>query len=362
MNQPNDPTDDRIDAASDWCLQLADGRLQGDAHARFQAWLDEDPRNRAAFDTVARTWQALDASPTAPSFIAMREEALSHYARRQSRRWQRPAGLRRPLWAAAAACFLLAVAGVGLWFNLQPEIFRTGVGERQLVRLDDGSQLSLDADTQVEVRYSRDRRQLALRQGRARFQVARDPLRPFSVTAGSRTVVATGTEFSVEVLSAQVHVILYEGSVEVLSRDAAIAPAPPAFKASQSINADGARDLRLVPGQELVAGLASDGARVRAVDAVRTRGWESGQLTFNDEPLGDAIERMNRYAGSHALAIGDAASASLRISGTFTAGDNEAFIEGITGIFPVAVREEGARYVFVQLPDRPTPHDTATVQ
>jgi transmembrane sensor len=362
MNRPSDITDDRIDAASHWCLQLADGRLDGDAHARFQAWLDEDPRNRAAFDTVARTWQALDASPTAPSLIAMREEALSHYARRQSRRWKRTAGMRRPLWAAAAACFLLLVAGVGLWFNLQPEIYRTGIGERQLVRLEDGSQLSLDADTQVEVHYSRDRRQLALRQGRARFQVAHDPLRPFSVSAGSRTVVATGTEFSVEMLAAQVHVILYEGSVEVLSRDAAIAAPAPAFKPSRSIDADGTRDLRLVPGQELVAGLDAADARVRAVDAARTRGWESGQLTFNDEPLSQAIERMNRYAGAHALAIGDDASAALRISGTFTAGDNEAFIEGVTGVFPVTVRVDGARYIFVQLPGRSTPNETATVQ
>lgn len=362
MNRPSDITDDRIDAASHWCLQLADGRLDGDAHARFQAWLDEDPRNRAAFDTVARTWQALDASPTAPSLIAMREEALSHYARRQSRRWKRTAGMRRPLWAAAAACFLLVVAGVGLWINLQPEIYRTGIGERQLVRLEDGSQLSLDADTQVEVHYSRDRRQLALRHGRARFQVAHDPLRPFSVSAGSRTVVATGTEFSVELLAAQLHVILYEGSVEVLSRDTSIATPAVALTPSRPVDAHGARDLRLAPGQELVAGIASADARVHKIDAVRTRGWESGQLTFNDEPLAQAIERMNRYAGSHALAVGDDASALLRISGTFAAGDNEAFIEGITGVFPVTVREDGTRYVFVQLPGRPTQKNTATVQ
>ena len=231
----------------------------------------------------------------------------------------------------------------------------------QLVRLEDGSQLSLDADTQVEVRYSRDRRQLVLRQGRARFQVARDPLRPFTVSAGSRTVVATGTEFSVELLSAQVHVILYEGSVEVLSREADIAILPTAAGPSPASAAD-PRDLRLAPGQELVAGLASAEARVHPVDAVRTRGWESGQLTFNDEPLGQAIERMNRYAGSHALAAGDAASASLRISGTFSAGDNEAFIEGITGVFPVTVREEGARYVFVQLPCAPAQEDTVHVR
>lgn len=360
MNPIDDMDADPIDAASHWCLQLADGRLQGDALARFQAWLDEDPRHRAAFDTVARTWQAFDASPAAPSLMAMREEALSHYARRQSRRWRRPAGMRRPMLAAVAACLLLAVAGWG-WIQAQPDVYRTGLGERQLVRLDDGSQLSLDADTQVEVRYNHDRRQLVLRQGRARFQVMRDPLRPFSVSAGDRTVVATGTEFSVELLAAQVHVVLYEGSVDVLPRDAAASPPPSASPPSPS-TVHRTREMRLVPGQELVAGIDAADARIREVDAPRTRGWESGQLSFNDEPLGQAIERMNRYAGSHVLATGDVPSASLRISGTFTAGDNEAFVEGITGVFPVTVREEGPRYVFVQRPGTSTPEEKMTTQ
>lgn len=361
MNPIDDMDGDRIDAASYWCLQLADGRLQGDAYARFQAWLDEDPRHGIAFDIVARTWQAFDASPSAPSLMAMREEALSHYARRQSRRWRRPAGMHRPMLAAVAACLLLAVAGWG-WIKVQPDVYRTGLGERQLVRLDDGSQLSLDADTQVEVHYNRERRQLMLRQGRARFQVMRDPLRPFSVTAGSRTVVATGTEFSVELLAAQVHVVLYEGSVEVLQRDAALAPQPSASTPSPAINANRSQDVRLAPGQELVVGQDASEASIRQVDAPRTRGWESGQLSFNDEPLGQAIERMNRYAGSHVLATGDVPSASLRISGTFTAGDNEAFVEGITGVFPVTVREEGPRYVFVQRPGTSTPKEKMTTQ
>src|SRR3546814_16920388 len=83
--------------------------------------------------------------------------------------------------------------------------------------LDDDSRLSLDANTRVRVKYSRAGRQLWLEEGRARFEVAKDPLRPFSVAAAGKIVVATGTEFSVELLGREPPVILYEGHVAVLN-------------------------------------------------------------------------------------------------------------------------------------------------
>src|SRR3546814_20684114 len=87
--------------------------------------------------------------------------------------------------------------------------------------LDDDSRLSLDANTRVRVKYSRAGRQLWLEEGRARFEVAKDPLRPFSVAAAGKIVVATGTEFSVELLGRETRVILYEGHVAVLNGSAA---------------------------------------------------------------------------------------------------------------------------------------------
>ncbi|WP_163071616.1 FecR domain-containing protein, partial [Acinetobacter baumannii] len=61
-----------------------------------------------------------------------------------------------------------------------------------------------------------ERRALRLLAGRARFEVAKDPRRPFAVTAGDRMVVATGTAFSIELFRAEMRVVLYQGSVSVL--------------------------------------------------------------------------------------------------------------------------------------------------
>src|SRR3546814_18419265 len=99
-----------------------------------------------------------------------------------------------------AACVCLIFAGITIWRTQQPQVYATGLGERRVVMLDDDSRLSLDANTRVRVKYSRAGRQLWLEAGRARFEVAKDPLRPFSVAAAGKIVVATGTEFSVELL------------------------------------------------------------------------------------------------------------------------------------------------------------------
>ena len=64
-----------------------------------------------------------------------------------------------------------------------------------------------------------------------------------------------------------------------------------------------------------------------------TTAWEAGRLMLNNEPLSEAVERVNRYTNKPILV--DPAIANLRVSGAFNAGDVSAFIEAITSYFPV---------------------------
>src|SRR5690606_8124329 len=153
-----------------------------------------------------------------------------------------------------------------------------------------GSRVSLDASSRVTVAYSGDKRALVLERGRAKFDVAKDPLRPFTVNAGQRTVVATGTAFSVELLRDQMRVLLYEGHVAVLADTPGKEPSP------VRIGGRGGKEAQLNPGQELVANLSTGAASIVAADTAKSLSWEGGRLTFIDEPLARAVERMNRYA------------------------------------------------------------------
>lgn len=328
----------RHEQAGEWCMRVADGSLDDEARAAFEAWLASDPENRTAFDKAILVWQAMEAGSESPTLLDVRLDALESLRRGQQRRWARrlSAGWQR---RAALAASLLILLGVGLLLVLadQSQSFETGIGERRVVTLDDGSRISLDAASRVEVDYEDDRRALVLVAGRAKFDVAKDPLRPFSVTAGGKTVVATGTSFSVELVSHQVRVVLYEGRVDVL------APAGEQLRLAQTGKPV---EQELTPGRELVTEAEQNPARVEAVvapvDPVRSSAWEAGQLFFTDEPLARVVERLNRYSRER-LVVTDAAAASLPISGVFSAGDTQAFVQGLSGVFPVHVARRDGR-------------------
>ena len=302
----------RLEEAGLWCARLADGLMSREEQRGFEAWLDADPRNRAAFDRAAAAWQAFEAVGVSPELIVMRSQALEGFGRANRRRWRRSGASRWNGLAAAAGLLVCLLVGA-LWMSTAPRAYGTGVGERRMVALADGSELSLDADTRVEVRYRKDRRELWLRKGRAKFAVAKDPLRPFTVAAAGKVVVATGTEFSVELLRKQMRVVLYEGSVAVApatsGRRSHLLPQALSSRAGLPEGGPVAAPEVLTPGRELIVALEVPRQTVVRAEPVRSLAGEGGQLIFDDEPLASAVERVNRYS-QEKLSVADATAAA----------------------------------------------------
>jgi len=328
---PREPSSEQFEAAAAWCLELAEGPLADERQDAFDAWLAENPDNLTAFERSSSLWRHVGEAAASPELIDLRERALATFRRRNQWRWARRAVNRHMV--AAAAVLLLAIGGAAWWWQTAPEIYRTGVGERRVVMLDDGSRASLDAATEVDVRMRGDRRELHLVSGRAKFDVARDPLKPFSVRVGDKLVVATGTSFSVETINGKLRVILYEGHVVVLDRPAgAVATASPAPK-------NGVEDEALTPGRELVVAMSGQSrGQLANADPVRSLSWEGGQLVFDDEPLSLAVGRINRYSTQRVALQGSAGR--LRVNGVFNTGDVEAFVTGVEQTLPVRVMRQ----------------------
>ena len=329
--------EERAARASEWAVRLMDDSMPRKRQEEFAEWLAADPRNGQVLEEVIAAWRAVDYYAASAEIVALREAALAEARRALNHRHgaSRSLGLR---WAIAAA-LLLALAGAAVWWWLTPQSFATDVGERRVVALSDGSKISLDAATIVRVAYSRHERQLWLEQGRAKFDVAKDPLRPFAVSAADKVVVATGTSFSVERVDNEVRVVLYEGHVAVLEasggnvlRPLEVGPQRPSpghvltVGSELILPADNASAIRLEP------------ASIEPIDRGRSLSWETGLLVFQDEPLELAVARMNRYA-EKPLIIGDSTVARLRISGVFRAGDTSALLEGLTAAFGVHARQ-----------------------
>jgi transmembrane sensor len=322
------------DEALRWCLRLSEGLANEREQEELRAWLSVDPERRRRLDAITALWDGIEQEAHAPEMLTMRREALTAMGQASQRRWT----WRRPMpWVVIAVAAMLVLAvNVGFLLRDPMTYYKTGVGERRVVALADGSTLSLDADSAVTVRFHRDRRDLTLQRGRAAFKVAKDPLRPFAVSSGAHMVVATGTEFSVEKLATEVRVALLEGRVAVLRT----VPQGHAVQLAHVGTTTQAAEQALTPGHELILtnGRALGSLRASAADG----GWEAGQLSFANEPLGVAAERVNRYSVGKRIDVGSDV-ADIRVSGVFNAGDVDAFARAVATVFPVRVRAEGER-------------------
>ena len=328
----NDGFAGQEERAASWCLRIAERPLTLAEQADFDEWLDADERHAQYFEQMVGVWQCTDAIAELPGFLSLRAKALTMMENGRNRNERPSRGLTRRYAFGALTAFALT-AGVGAWYWAEsPDVYATTVGERRIVRLNDGSSVSLDAASRMLVSFTDERRAVMLERGRARFDVAKDPLRPFTVTAGSQSVVAVGTSFSVELLRNQLRVLLFEGRVAVVPRAVATA--------NIKVRRPDMATTQLLPGQELVANLSSGTAEVLPVEAGRSLGWEGGRVDFVDMPLADAVERINRYATSPII-IGDAAAGRHLVNGVFDAGDTDSFVKGVTALYPLSARETG---------------------
>lgn len=317
-----------------WCLRLNEGLANEREQEDLRAWLAADPARRHRLDAITALWDGIEDDAHAPEMLSLRHAALTAMEQAGRRGWIWP---RRMPWVGIAVAAMLVLA-INVVFLLRDPMtyYTTGIGERRVVALADGSTLSLDADSAVSVRFHRNRRDLTLDRGRAAFKVAKDPLRPFAVTSGTHVVVATGTEFTVEKLANEVRVALVEGRVAILRT----VPHGHAVQLAHVGKTTEPAEQALTPGHELILtnGRVLGALRTSAADV----GWEAGQLFFANEPLGVAAERVNRYSVGKRIDVASDVT-GIRVSGVFNAGDVDAFARAVATVFPVRVRNDGER-------------------
>ena len=332
------------DTAVYWFTRAWSGALPAHDQHALDAWLDDDPTHRAAYDAVAATWQGIEPIRTDPRIMALREaaEARRHCANAWRAR------------AVAAALLVAVMAGGGMAVHrfmpdpaiLATQDFATGVGEKATVTLSDGSVVTLGTDTRLRTRSDPERRLLYLDRGQAFFEVARKADRPFVVHAAGRTVTALGTAFEVRI-DTGFKVTLVEGKVKI---KAAAAPARPSSPSPDRPAGEAPptpqvalEETILVAGTQLVA-LDDQHWSVSRTDVTREVSWVKGQLVYVDEPLGKVAAEMNRYS-DRKIAIADPAAAAILISGTFKAGDVEAFVRAVEAYKLVRVTAEAPTVV-----------------
>jgi transmembrane sensor len=338
LAEPSDHSTVEVDpsalsAAAAWRVRVADGMTGGD-WAEFELWI-ENARNAQAFAAADGAWRVFDDVAAEPEIVLLRSRALQGARKAARQRWINGSAAKKMfrLIGPVAAGIILTVALVlGLAAQHPDRKYATAPGERRMIRLEDGSRVVLDEDTEVTTHFSRQARSLQLLRGQARFEVAHDVQRPFSVTARTHSIVAVGTIFNVDLLDSKLLVTLVEGRVLVRPSGQAGASAP--TRGAEPV-------LTLSAGEQLIQQVGVPTVVVPHVNPGEASAWQHGKLIFDNELLSDAVARVNRY--SHAkLAVADHRAADQRISGVFDTGDTSAFVEGVTSYLPVrAVRASG---------------------
>jgi transmembrane sensor len=323
------PADRAAIEAARWRLRLSERGIE--STPEFERWLAK-PANAAAWAHICAPLDFLAEHADVPELVKLRRAALEDANQAGGLRYRLLRDWRRI--AAAAAAVL--VLGIVTWTVLQrlgaPQDYATVLGERRVVTLADGSRVSLDSNSEVTVRYTSGARLLHLVRGQARFDVAHDVERPFSVLAGGQKVIATGTAFNIDLDESKVLVTLIEGHVVIVDERSPMGTLGLPELESRH------RSVELTAGQQLAAS-AEGVPDVKPANIQRATAWLSGRLIIDDEPLSEVVAQVNRYSTTP-IRIDDSTISSMRISGVFNTGDVAGVLDIVTQYLPVrAVRQ-----------------------
>ena len=260
---------------------------------------------------------------------------------------------RRRLALSLAAGVLMAVGAVLIHFSpwsgpddSHLQKYFTRIGEQQTIELTDGSVVTLNTGGQLLVDYDGKARRILLEQGEAYFQVAEDPVRPFTVHLGGRSVTAVGTAFNIRKSKDRYQLAVIEGAVAFHEVTDEVPVSQPL------VSVDGQAVVISMPGQRRVeAGWVVEfdvrrdvltAFRPESMD--RYQDWRSGMLSFFYEPLYQVIQELNRYSRKKIL-IEDASVMELSVYTAIRVDEIDAALKGLEKVLPIEVTRHYDRIV-----------------
>jgi len=311
--------------AADWFARMH-GPAADSSRAAFEAWICA-PDNARAYRQLSARWDQ-------SAFIGSTETGRARSLRQASfmARHRRAVAAAASILLVASGAVLLAprftVGGSHSGLTAAPQRLEA----TQIIRsvtLADQSRVTLDEGSLLLVAYSRSRRDLVLERGRARFEVAHDPRRPFVVAAAGSEVVAHGTVFDVAVRGRTATVILLNGSVSVGRRGA-----PGVSR-------------RLRAGEQLV--LSPDQALPPPAPAQpESSAWLQSMVEFRDTPLSEAAAQVE-MGGDRIRFSGD--TGSLHITGSFRRGDVRALAQSAAAMFELKLERVAPGEFLISRPE-----------
>ncbi|MGK5051138.1 FecR domain-containing protein [Janthinobacterium sp. RB2P8] len=307
--------------AAEWLTVLMSDEVGEEELAAWQRWREADPEHERAWqhiDAVSRRFNGVHRGAAAQALAGTQQQGVN--------------GKRRQLlaWLGVVVGAGMLAAQTGAWDGVRAlrADYRTATGERREVVLDDGSVLSLNTGSAVNVRFDASRRLIELLAGEILVTSGHGAgsAAPLVVATREGLVRALGTRFAVRQQDGVSTVEVFESAVEIRPRESAGAP------------------LLLAAGRGVAFSRHAPDAP-HAIDAYADA-WSRGQLIVDDVTLGDFLAELARYLPG----VIDCAPAvaQLRLSGVFPLADTQRILNMLPNSLPVQVRSRTRYWVTVE--------------
>ena len=328
--------------AAAWVARFDAGDVSAKDQAAFQAWLNCSALHREAVAEYGNFWSEFDQLGQLTDSIGAEREFNT-----QAKRWAVFSG---GLAACAAAVVVMVVAGGVLrqkipdrpsvqQFHVSrpsgPQSYATAIGAQKRITLADGSVVTLNTNSRIDVEIRGHSRDIHLVRGEAYFEVVHDKTRPFTVYANQYVVRDIGTAFAVHLLDkCLVNVRVTKGSVEI---------AAPRREGKVS---DGTKSLGVVvAGHDVVFGQKIERAAVVSdAELGRKLAWRQGQLIYSGQPLAEVLADISRYSDIQ-IELADPALRDLPVGGSFSANQTDAILAALENNFGIHAEWIDARHV-----------------
>jgi len=344
--------------AAAWLIRLdSDEPLQAKELQALKEWMHRSPVHKNELISFGEFWsdQSLVALPI--SLEDLYYSAPDDQAE--------PFLLKKSQWAALSSCAAIIVMAVMFGYGFLGEdvaemesvLYATAVGQQDEISLPDGSKVHLNTNTQIQIDFTSQYRNVHLLQGEAHFDVAKNPESPFRVYAGLSRVQAVGTAFTVYYRdNDNVDVTVTEGKVALgVLTDGSPEQPILADRQSGTLEAKISEYYVAIPVDELgvlEAGQATtilvaqssedslpklDQVKSIAQQELERRGsWRSGVLVFAGNSLEEVVDEISRYT-TLSIEIVDPELKQIRIGGRFSVQNSDALFEALEANFDLRI-------------------------
>jgi len=312
----NKPVSARVlDAAIAWQLCLDSGSGSADERAEFARWY-------AASEEHARAWMQLGMLDQRFSAAAgpARQALLQSRASLRQRVRKVGSGLASLVLVAGLLSWVSTYQSLGYWLADQ----RTATGEQRSLRLTDGTLISLNTHSAVDIRFDEKERLIVLHEGEISIETGHKDDRPFVVATEDGRMRALGTRFLVKLEDQGTRLSVLQSAVAARPQDSG----------DEQILHEGQQVLMSHDRLGQIAGLNM------GADA-----WTRGMLVVDNVRLGDLIEELGRYRSGY---LGVAPEvADLRITGSFPLNDSDLALASLLPTLPVQIEQHTPWWVTV---------------